>query len=120
VRRGAGFGQGGVLVVGPGDPAANLQVVEDRAGRRLGAAEERRQVRVGLLDGRRRCLQQVQHLPVPARQARLPEHRVEAAVDQAVDQLQPEPDRAPLRGTLIGGSGEGHGMPPCLSRLHVN
>jgi hypothetical protein len=40
---------------------------------------------------------------VPTRQARFPEHRVEAFVDQPVNQLQPEPDRAPVRGTLIGG-----------------
>jgi len=45
-----------VLVVRPGEPAAGMQVVEDRAGRRLAAAEERRQDRVGLLDGRRPCL----------------------------------------------------------------
>jgi hypothetical protein len=47
-----------------------MQVVQDRAGRRLGVPEERRQQRVGLLDGRRLGLQQVQDLPVPARQAR--------------------------------------------------
>ena len=63
----------------------------------LGAAKERCQLRVNPLEGRRLCLQQVQHLPVPAGQARVPEQRVEALVDQPVDQLQPESDRAPIR-----------------------
>jgi hypothetical protein len=85
MRRGADFGQAGVLVIGPADPTASMQIVEDRAAGRLGAAEERGQLGVDLLDGRRLCLQQVQYLPVPTRQARLPEHRVEAFVDQPVD-----------------------------------
>jgi hypothetical protein len=44
VRRGAQLGQGGLLVVGPGDPAATMQVIQDRAGRRLRAAKERCQL----------------------------------------------------------------------------
>jgi hypothetical protein len=41
---------------------------------------------VGLLDGRWCRPEQVQDLPGPARQARFPDRRVEAFVDQAVDQ----------------------------------
>lgn len=63
---GAGRGGGGPVVRRPGGPAAGGQVVQDRAGGRLGVVEERCQGGVELLDGGRAGLEGGQGLPAVA------------------------------------------------------
>jgi hypothetical protein len=96
VGRGAGLGRGGVVAGGPGQPAAGVEVLEDRADRRVALVQERGQVGVEPVDGGWAGLEGGEDLPVASGEPFLREQPVEALVDQAVDQLQPEADGTPV------------------------
>jgi hypothetical protein len=73
-----------------------VEVLEDRADGRLALVQERGQVGVELVDGSWAGLEGGEDLPVASGEPFLREQPVEALVDQAVDQLQPEADGTPV------------------------